>query len=174
MKKKLLVLLVLLSLVLSSAGYVFAGGSTYGAEGALADQNLTLEEMLTYSIQDEYIAQAEYARIICIYGTINPFANIIKAEGQHIAALEPLFANNGLTVPVNDAASRVVLPASLMESYQTGVTAEINNIAMYDKFLAEDLPDEVRTVFDSLRAASVNHLKAFQKNLDKTAERDRK
>lgn len=174
MKKKFFVLLVVLSLVLSGTGAVFASESGFGAEGALADQDLTLEEMLTYSIQDEYIAQAEYAEIISVYGSVKPFTNIINAEGQHIAALEPLFADNGFTVPVNDAASRLVLPASLQESYQVGVTAEINNIAMYDRFLAEDLPDDVRAVFESLREASVNHLNAFQKNLDKTPGRGRR
>jgi hypothetical protein len=40
--------------------------------------------------------------------------------------------------------------------------------------LAEDLPDDVRAVFESLREASVNHLNAFQKNLDKTPGRGRR
>jgi len=33
----------------------------YGAIGALADDNLTMEEMFTYAIQDEQLAHGEYA-----------------------------------------------------------------------------------------------------------------
>ncbi|WKY48940.1 hypothetical protein Q5O24_06385 [Eubacteriaceae bacterium ES3] len=168
MKKKLFVLIVVFSLLLGTAGFVMAEENSYGAEGALADQDLTLEEMLIYSIQDEYIAEAEYKQIISTFGSVKPYTNIVLAEGQHIAALEPLFEANCFSIPINDATNRVVVPASLPDGYQVGVSAEINNIAMYDKFLAQDLPDDVRSVFESLKAASENHLSAFQKNLDRS------
>ncbi|MEN6340527.1 MAG: DUF2202 domain-containing protein [Clostridiaceae bacterium] len=137
----------------------------YGAEGALSDAELTVADMLMYALQDEYLAHAEYEQIIADFGSVRPFTNIIKAEQTHIDSLLPLFAAYGLTAPADDGAAHTLAVSSLTESYQAGVGAEVNNIAMYETFLAEDLPDDVRTVFESLMRASENHLRAFQNRL---------
>ncbi|MDO9493634.1 hypothetical protein [Acetobacterium sp.] len=160
---KLLTVLLLAFTLVGSVGVVMAEENDFGSAGALADDNLTLEEMLTYAIQDEYAAEAEYAKIIATYGQVRPYSNIVNAETKHIAALTPLFEANSFETPVNDAASRVILPASLKESYAIGVQAEIMNIDMYNRFLTQELPDSVRTVFESLRKASESHLVAFQR-----------
>lgn len=165
MKKKLSVMMssgLVLGMLLGS-GTVLAADLPKGSAGALADDSYTLEEMLTYAIQDEYAAQAEYQAILDTYGAVRLFTNIEKAETKHINALTPLFAENQLTTPINDAAADVVVPPSLKQSYETGVQAEINNIEMYQRFLKEDLPNTVRTVFENLMAASQNHLAAFER-----------
>ena len=59
------------------------------------------------------------------------------------------------------------MPSTLAESFETGVAAEINNIAMYEKFLLQELPQEVRDVFERLMNASKNHLKAFERGLER-------
>lgn len=141
----------------------------YGSSAALNDDDYTLEEMLTYAIEDEYTARAEYEVIMDKYGAIRPFTNISRAESEHISLLTPLFAEYGLTVPENEAASHVTVPATLNESYAAGVEAEVKNIAMYERFLDENLPDDVRTVFENLQAASENHLQAFERSADRTA-----
>jgi hypothetical protein len=137
----------------------------YGSTGALADNDLTLADMLTYALQDEYLAHAEYEYIIGAYGSIRPFTNIIRAEETHIETLLPLFETYGIAVPENDADTRVASVASLTEAYQAGVEAEIMNIDMYEAFLAEELPSDVRTVFESLMKASESHLQAFENKL---------
>jgi len=137
----------------------------YGSAGALADNDLTLADMLTYAIQDEYLARAEYASIIDTYGNIAPFRNIIRAEDEHASQLLVLFAEYGIAAPADTGSDYVAAVPSLTAAYQAGVDAEINNIAMYDKFLAQDLPADVRVVFESLRAASENHLAAFRVHL---------
>lgn len=139
----------------------------FGALGAFQDDAFTLEEMLTYAIQDEYLAMAEYTLILDEFNVTNPFTNIRKAEASHIAQLIPLFEARDLPVPVDTSDEHVVIPADLEDVFATGVQAEIDNIAMYDAFLAEDLPEDVRLVFEALRAASLNHLDAFQRNLDR-------
>ncbi len=135
----------------------------FGAQGALAAQGYTLEAMLEYAIQDEYLARQEYESIMKEYGAINPFANIIKAEEYHIELLTGLYDDYDFTLPEDTAIDYVVVPESVDLTYEIGVQAEIDNIAMYEKFLEQDLPDDVRVVFTELRDASENHLAAFEK-----------
>lgn len=122
--------------------------------------------MLTYAIQDEYRAQAEYNAIMDKYGVQKPFSNIIRSEATHIDILLPLLKAYDVAVPKNDAANRVVVPESLEKSYAAGIEAEEKNIAMYESFLKEDLPDDVRVVMERLLANSKNHLAAFARAED--------
>lgn len=140
----------------------------YGASATTENREYTIAEMLQYAIEDEYIAQAEYNVIIEQYGEIRPFSNIVKAEARHIEMLTPLFAEHAIELPENIASSYISLP-SLTEIYSAGVEAEINNIAMYEKFLAQELPDDIRTVFEYLKSASENHLRAFERNNEREA-----
>ncbi len=148
--------------ILATSSMVMAAEGTYGSAGAVADDSFTLEEMMVYAIQDEYFAQAEYVAIMDAFGSQRPFSNIVLSEKTHIALLLPLFETYEFAVPVNDAESKVVLADTLLESYNLGVDAEIKNIAMYEAFLKEDLPEDVRAVFERLQAASENHLRAFE------------
>jgi len=69
----------------------FAETSDYGAKGALSQSDMDLKAMLTYAIEDEYLAKAEYELIMDKYGRIRPFSNIVRAEEQHIRYLFELF-----------------------------------------------------------------------------------
>ncbi len=123
----------------------------------------SLEDMLTYAIIDEYNAKMTYEAIIDTYGNIKPFTNIVVAEQMHIDLLLPLFETYGIDVPADDNVVTSV-PDSIASALQTGVVAEENNIALYDAFLSQTLPDDVRDVFESLQAASYHHLEAFSKD----------
>ena len=128
---------------------------------------LNQEEMLIYAIEDEYMAEAAYEAIMDEYGKVKPFTSIAKAEGTHISLLLPLFDTYGFEVPENEAEARIELPASLAESFEKGVAGEIENISVYGQFLeAEDLPEDVRSVFERLMAASEKHLAAFERGVD--------
>lgn len=137
----------------------------FGAKTALEMDELTIEQMLHYAIQDEYLARQEYELIMDEYGEQNPFSNIIKAEENHIEWLKELYEVYGYDVPQDNAIDYVVLPDSLEEAFDAGVQAEIDNIAMYEKFLQSDLPDDIKAVFEELRDASQNHLAAFEKGV---------
>ncbi|MDH7484187.1 MAG: hypothetical protein QHH01_06135 [Spirochaetales bacterium] len=144
----------------------------YGNAAAKADNNLTVEAMLTYAIQDEYLARAEYIAIMAKFGQIPPYSNIKEAEEQHIQWLTQMFATLKLTVPVDKAAQYIHAPATLKEAAQAGVQAEIDNIAMYERFLAQPVLKDPRyaavvELFTRLRDASRNHLEAFQRQLAK-------
>lgn len=147
---------------------VALGETPFGAAALSEGKTYTVEEMLTYAIQDEYLARAEYKVIMDAYGEQRPFINIMKAEGVHVQRLLPLFTAYGVTVPEDTAFEYTVKPDSLAAAYEAGVTAEVNNIAMYEAFLKqEDLPDDVRAVFEALTRASGNHLRAFEGNANK-------
>ncbi|MCD4713178.1 MAG: DUF2202 domain-containing protein [Clostridiales bacterium] len=163
MKKATQILMAVIMITLiGTTGISMADSIPYGAAGAAVDENLTIEEMLNYAIQDEYLAKAEYESIIKEFDTQRPYSNIIKSEETHINLLIPLFETYDFEIPFNDAATKVVLPVTLAETYVIGIEAEIANIEMYELFLEEDLPDDVKTVFERLKAASENHLKAFE------------
>lgn len=125
----------------------------------------TLKEILTYAIHDEYLAYAEYSKILEAYGSTMPFSNIIKAEQSHITALENLFAGLGIATPNSNASAYVTIPTSVAECLNAGILENVNNIAMYEKFLAQGLPDAVRSVFIALKNASESHLAAFEQSL---------
>ena len=95
--------------------------------------------------------------------------NVLKANTY----LEELYRNHGLSIPHVSADDHLVLPKSVNEAAQIAVQAEINNIAMYELFLKQDLPDDVRDVFSLLKNASENHLQAFQRQLSSATGRGR-
>ena len=101
------------------------------------------------------------------FNVTRPFSNIIKSEGTHISLLEPLFDKYNVVIPNKDWESLLEVPSSLNEAYEVGVEAEIKNIAMYELFLKQDLPDDVRIVFERLKSASENHLRSFERQVDR-------
>lgn len=139
----------------------------YGAVGALADNNLTMEEMFTYAIQDEHLAHEEYAYVLETFGDQAPFNNIISSEAQHITEMTVLFEKYNLAVPADESADHIQRVADVREALDNCATGEVDNIAMYNKFLEQDIPDDVRATFTALRNASEGHLQAFNKSLEK-------
>lgn len=167
--KKVIPAVLSLSMIFSPLS-AFAGTTDFGHVGAAADQDYTLEDMLNYAIEDEYLAKAEYEKIMAEFEVTRPFSNIIKAETQHISALLPLFEKYDIAVPANTASEHVIIPDTLAEIYSIGVEAEVANIAMYEKFLADpDLPADVKAVFTALMNGSENHLKAFERADDRAS-----
>ncbi|PKM63495.1 MAG: hypothetical protein CVU96_07600 [Firmicutes bacterium HGW-Firmicutes-20] len=127
-------------------------------------QAISVEDMLVYAMQDEVAAKAEYEALIEEYGSVRPFTNILRAELRHIDALTPLLEAYG--VDIGDFVPSTNVPASLDEAYQIGVDAETKNIALYQTYLASELPEDVAAVFNRLATASTHHLEAFQRQLD--------
>lgn len=163
MKKKWNVLLAGLVLLFAVSSPVFASEQQVGSGAAAADTSYTLEEMLRYALEDERMAQAEYEGIMKTFDVKRPFENIAKAEEKHEEAILRLYQAKGIPVPDFDPQSYVVIPNTMAEIYRIGVEAEIKNIAMYEKFLGQDLDEDVRAVFQALKKGSENHLKAFER-----------
>jgi hypothetical protein len=161
--KKFITMFLLLSLsIILSFTVVGAATTTTGAAAAKLDKSLTNADMLTYAIQDEYLAQAEYNYVIKTFGNEKPFSSIVKAEQKHIDLLLPLFKKYKVTVPKNIASTLIPKPKTLAESLKAGEKAEVDNIFMYETFLKKSLPSDIKAVFTELRDGSKNHLNAFK------------
>jgi len=139
----------------------------YGAKGALSDKDLTINDMLTYAVQDEYLAHGEYMAIMEKFGQQRPYVNIAKSEETHLAYLEEVYLAFNMEFPKDSSAPHILIPKSLLEAAKVGVQAEIDNIAMYELFMTKELPDNVYKVFYALKSGSESHLKAFQKQVEK-------
>ncbi|MFY7912891.1 MAG: ferritin-like domain-containing protein [Emticicia sp.] len=132
---------------------------------AISSPALTNEVKLALNeaIQDEYKAMLFYQKTIDKFGQVTPYVNIVDAEVKHQQSLAKLFQNYGLEVPMSQwKDSEITTFSSVQASCANCYQAEIDNIALYDKYLSLDLPDDVRKVFENNRAASLNkHLPAF-------------
>lgn len=166
---------VLISFVMAGIMAVSAVGAAeglYGNSAAKADASLTIQDMLTYAIQDEYLARGEYYLIMRGFGAARPFTNIVESEENHILWLKDAFATYKIAVPADEATNFIAMPATLKAAFETGVKAEIDNIAMYEAFLKSPVIQGVehatlRTLFENLKRASENHLRSFKTQLAK-------
>ena len=122
-----------------------------------------LTTMLTATLQDEYHAQTVYQGVLNDFGSVRPFVNIVSAEARHAQSISQLLAARGLAVPPSAwTLGSVPHFTTVPDACAAAATAEIDNIALYDRYLALDLPADVRTVFTNNRAASATaHLPAF-------------
>lgn len=123
-----------------------------------------VQSAMTEGLQDEYRAAAVYESVLAQFGQVLPFRNILLAEQQHAASIAALFTVRGLAVPPREPLATIPTFSSVSAACSLGATAEVENIAMYDRLLALDLPLDVRLVFEANRRASVvNHLPAFER-----------
>lgn len=158
MKKTVMGIIMILFVVVVLA-------SQTGAVKAMEQSQFSLEEMLQYAIEDEHKALASYKITMEKFNISRPYSNIAESERSHIRYLTELYDWYDLVIPEVDAGN-LPIPKSLSEAAEICVEGEIVNIAMYDKFLANELPADVEEVFITLRNASKNHLRAFQRQLD--------
>lgn len=128
-------------------------------------QVYTVEEMINFAIQGEYLALAEYQVVLDTFGAVRPFTNIVKSESVHVDALLVLYETYGYVIPANTASDQVIIPETISQAISTAIESEEATIAVYTQFLSqEDLPEDVRDTFEYLLQASENHLIAFQKD----------
>lgn len=159
--KKLVTLLVVSAMVLLPTA---AFAEEIGSGNIEDDATYTLEEMLQYALEDEMMAEYEYAYLVDELGVTRPFTNIITSEQRHIELVLDLYEAYGIDVPEFDPSAYVVLPESVEEALAVGVEAEIKNIAMYEAFFQQELPDDVAATFEALQSGSESHLSAFSQD----------
>lgn len=134
-----------------------------GAAGAKLDNELTLEKMLVYAVQDEYVAEQQYKTILEDLGENELFKKITSEETMHASAALPLLEKYNVAEVDADYKSVAAHPKDWKEAAKTGIQAEINNIEMFETFLKQpNLPDDVKTIFTELKDASKVHQTQFE------------
>jgi hypothetical protein len=124
-----------------------------------------LKQALEEALADEYKARATYQLVLQKFGQIRPFVNILQSEERHIQALFSLFQKYQIPIPIDTWKDRVEMPDSVLSACEAGVQAEIENGEMYERLLAmtEEYPDVQRVFMNLQRASQQNHLRAFQR-----------
>lgn len=120
---------------------------------------------LDSALQDERHAEYIYLRVLADHGNVLPFFNVVIAEQRHSASLEAVMRNRALPIPDNPwTLENVPRFSSVAEACAAAATAEVLNVALYDRHLAQPLPADVQRVFVANRRASVrSHLPAFER-----------
>ena len=134
------------------------------ASGSAVPLSSEVNSALDHALQDEYHAENIYLGVLADFGDVRPFFNVVRAEQRHSASIVHLYENRGLAAPASGwTIASVPHFGSPEEACAAAVTAEQDNVALYDVYLALDLPRDVRNVFENNRAASLErHLPAFQ------------
>ena len=114
--------------------------------------------------QDEQQAYAIYESVMAQFGAYAPFVNIQRAEAQHIAAWEFLFARYGITVP-DVPAFDIPAFASRAEACAVAAEAEIANFGLYDAMLQafSAYPDLHQVTLALRNASEFQHLPALER-----------
>jgi hypothetical protein len=134
----------------------------------------TTKDMILEALNDEYKARAFYRLVIKTFGPVRPFINIVEAEHTHARAVEALCARYGISLPNDDWDTKLEPPRSILEACRAGVEGELENIAMYDRFLRETHEPDVRSLFQRLQARSRDaHLPAFERCVARGGEAGR-
>lgn len=120
--------------------------------------------MVLEALNDEYKARAFYRLVIKTFGPVRPFVNIVEAEETHARAIERLCARYQIPLPADEWNGTLKSPVSVLEACRAGVRGELDNIAMYERFLRETREPELQALFQRLQARSRDaHLPAFQR-----------
>ncbi len=143
-----------------------AGGRVQTAGAVLpAATPLTAEEStaLQDAILEEYGAFNLYTAVTNEFGSVIPFARIIRSETQHISALVRMADKYGVEVPANPGLAAATEFSTLADACQAGVDAEIADAALYDELSAVTSHSDLLQVYSRLQSASLNsHLPAFE------------
>lgn len=144
---------------------VGAGLSLSGCVATAGQTPPSDAEALRAVLNDEYRAEATYEAVMARFGEVRPFVNIIRAEQRHSERVRAEMARLGLDVTsTNPFLGTITAPATLVDACAQGVTAERENIALYDEILPRLEDQQVRTVLTALqRASRDNHLPAFER-----------
>jgi hypothetical protein len=151
-----------------NSGEQYGGASSCTSSGDCISTNLeTLsaeeEDGLILAIQEEYKALNLYKAVINEFGNIAPFAQIVKSEQQHVNSLVKQADKYGVVVPSDPGVDASITFDSVSSACEAGVSAEIEDAALYDELTSFTNNTALLRVYSSLQSASLNsHLPAFQ------------
>jgi hypothetical protein len=132
---------------------------------------------LNEALRDERFSQAYYKAGMKRWNVTRPLSNLVRAEGNHIAAVSRLMTKYGIEIASNPFDqkekeadvkywTRLGLPETKAEGFAKAIKLEKEQGPLYDR-LAKGMPEDVKQVFANLKEVSVNrHLVTLQRAAD--------
>lgn len=139
----------------------------WGADSARKDNNLTLESMLKYALQDEYLQRARYEYVEKKYRGEKNLTSMMKDENVHVYRMTALLSKYKVNIPPDKSNEYFFkFPKSLEDAYALLVKSESDSLAMYEKFLEQpELPEELKEIFNKQIEESKTHLDILRENM---------
>jgi hypothetical protein len=156
------------------------GNSVAQTQQAVVELTKEQEEALLFMYQEEKVARDVYT-VLGKKWKLRVFKNIQRSEQRHMDAIRSLLEKYDLPIPAIDdeigsfdnedlqALYNQLVDLGLVskeEALKVGVTVEETDIADLEERM-QNAPDDVKKVFSHLLRASQNHLRAFNRNLDR-------
>lgn len=147
------------------AAAALLAASTPGCAATTEAATTADKDALLAALDDEYRAEAIYEAVMQKFGEVRPFSNIIEAERRHADMAKAEMDRLSIRYPTtNPHRGKIAAPSSLLEACQQGITAERENIALYDRLLPTIRDNQVRETLTELQWASrERHLPAFER-----------
>jgi hypothetical protein len=146
------------------------------------NQPLTEDEVywLTYMREEEKLARDVYLELSKMWGS-RIFTNIAASEQTHMDAIKKLLIKYGIEDPVLADLGKFANPdlqdlyeslmergsISLLEALKVGVIIEVTDLADLKEGIDTSTHKDIKTVYNNLLEGSLNHLAAFNSNLEK-------
>lgn len=152
-------------------------GLSPAASGSLSDSEIA---DLLFMREEEKLARDVYLALYDVWG-MNVFQNIAASEQTHTDSVLALLNTYGLTDPVGDNTRGVFVDPDLQALYdqlvasgsqslaaalRVGAAIEEIDILDLDEAIAQTSQADIVQVYQSLRAGSENHLRAFVSSLE--------
>lgn len=158
--------LLLFSVLIVSESKVFASEiKLIGADASFEAGNLTVEKMLTYSIESQYLTNYMNNTIIEKFGKVRPYNVMVENNKKNISKLEILFYKNKLVVPEDISKGYFTANSDFNKNLELSYENEMKKIVMFETFLKKGLPEDVRTAFELLKLNSKKNLQAIELSL---------
>lgn len=139
---------------------VITGGTMIHSALAQGDVD-ELEVMLIEALENEYEAKATYDILLNLHGENQVLENIKAGEVNHIETIQRLFVRYGYVIPENNKVNELNITAN-DDATALGIAHEKRSIALYERLLKNDLPQDVERVFENMLRGSKNHLQALE------------
>jgi rubrerythrin len=135
-----------------------------GSSAAVESLTEAEKDALRAALLDEYNAEAYYSSVLDKFGSSRRLENIRRAEQRHAQTLLALFERYGVAPPERDAVDAPAVPETLQSAMQHAADVEVKNVDLYDELIEAAGHEDIRSVFERLRDASLNHhLPALQR-----------
>lgn len=151
-----------------------------GAEVDTTNVTTATKDQLLYLIEEEKLAHDVYTKMYELYGE-RVFGNILKSESTHQSRVKTLLDARNIADPrssqigvftnteLQNLYNELIAKGSQSEkdAYEVGVAIEEKDIKDISDMLAKTFDTDIVSALESLRSGSENHLRAFNRQLDR-------